>query len=387
MNDHRDGSEVGPRVEAENGIPRRAEPFLAGAWPLGVLLLLATLPYIGILRNDFAYAYDDKAQIIDNPYVHSFGHLREALATTVWSFKDVHGLTNYYRPVMTLGFLLCYQLFGPLAYGFHLASLLLHAAVVTILFLFAERLFRQRGAALGAAGLFALHPIHIESVAWISAVTDLEVTFFYVLTFWFFLGVGDQRGGRRICLQAAMTASFLLAIFSKEQALTLPLLAAVYERFYREDRAGTTLAEKLLRQAPLWLVFLGYILVRVRLLGAVARSTGLHHLTPRETLLSALALAGQYLEKLFWPAHLSAFYEFQASTGLFQARVLAGLGALALGAVVFVVLWKRARPASFGLLWLLVTLAPVLNAGWMGAYVFAERYGYLPSVGFCLVMG
>ena len=268
-----------------------------------------------------------------------------------------------------------------------MTSLLLHAAVVTVLFLFAERLFRDRGAAFGAAVLFALHPIHVEPVAWILAVCDLEMTFFYVLTFWCFLRVGEQRGGRRLWTQAAMTASFLLALGSKEPALTLPWLATIYEHFYREDRAQTTRAEKFLRQGPLWLVFLGYILMRVMVLGAVAHSTGLHQLTSRETLLSALALMGQYLSKLLWPAHLSAFYVFQVSTRLLQVRVLAGIGALALSAMVFVVLWKRARPASFGILWLLVTLMPVLNARWMGAYVFADRYFYLPSVGFCLVVG
>jgi Flp pilus assembly protein TadD len=345
------------------------------------------LPYAGILRNDFVYVYDDNAQILENPYVRSFGHLRETLTTSTWSFKPGYGVSNYYRPVMTIGTLLCYHVFGPLAYGFHLTSLLLHAAVVTMLFLFAERLFRDRGAAFSAAALFALHPVHVEPVAWIVAVGELEMTFFYVLTFWFFLRVGEQRGGRRMGTQAAMTASFLLALGSKEPALTLPPLAAIYEHFYRADRAETSGAEKFLRQAPLWLVFLGYIVMRARLLGAVAHSTGLHPLTPLETLLSALALLGQYSAKLLWPARLYEFYVFHASTRLFEADVLAGLGALALDAVIFVVLWKRARPASFGILWLLATLAPVLNAQWMEVYVFAERYLYLPSVGFCLVLG
>jgi Flp pilus assembly protein TadD len=387
MNSHRDDTEIRPPAPRDPDLPQRVIPFIAGAWPLAILLLLATLPYVGILRHDFTYAYDDKAQILDNPYVHSFGHLREALTTSVWSFKSGYGVSNYYRPVMTIGFLLCYHIFGPLAYGFHLASLLLHAAVVTMLFLFAERLFRDRGAAFGAAFLFALHPIHVEPVAWICAVSDMEMTFFYVLTFWCFLQVGEQRGGRRIRTQAAMTASFLLALCSKEPALTLPWLAAVYEYFYREDRAEVTRVGKFLRQGPLWLVFLGYFLMRAWLFGAVAHNTGLHHLTPLETVLSALTLTGQYLTKLLWPAHLSAFYVFQASTRLFQAPVLAGVGALALCAMVFVALWKRARPASFGILWLLATLGPVLNARWMAAYVLAERDLYLPSVGFCLVGG
>ncbi len=368
-------------------ISRPAPPLFSGAWPLALLLLLAILPYAGILRNDFAYIYDDKAQIIDNPYVHTFGHLREALTTPVWSFANARGKTNYYRPVMTLGFILCYQLFGPLAYGFHLASLLLHAAVVIMLFLFAQRLFRSQSAGFAAAALFALHPIHVESVAWMSAVTDLEVTFFYLLTFWCFLRVGEQRGGRRLWWHAALALGFLLALLSKEQALTLPFLATIYEHFCRDDRAETTRAQKVGRYGPLWLLSAGYILLRVHLFGSFAHTMGWSHLTPLETLLSAFSLVGQYFYKLVWPAHLSAFYVFHPSTDFFSAPVLEGIGALTLGAVVFGALWRRARPASFGFLWLLGTLAPVLNARLMGTYVLADRYLYLPSVGFCLVAG
>jgi tetratricopeptide (TPR) repeat protein len=382
-----DGSEIpAPAVNGAN-LPRRATPFLAGAWPLVVLLTLATLPYVGILRNDFAYVYDDKAQIIDNPYVHSFGHLRETLTTSVWSYAGAGGVTHYYRPAMTIGFLLCYQLFGPLAYGFHLTSLLLHAAVVAMLFLFAERLFRDRGAALGAAGLFALHPVHVESVAWISAVTDLEVTFFSVLTFWCFLQVGEQRGRRQVWAQSALAVSFLMALLSKELALTLPLLAVIYEHFYRDDRAETTCAQKVGRYGALWLLSMGYLLVRVHLVGSLAHPMGMHPLTLIATIYSALALLGQYIFKLLWPAHLSAFYVFQASTNPLEAPVLEGVAALILCLVVFGVMVRKARPASFGLVWLLGTLAPVLNARWMGPYVLADRYFYLPSVGFCLVAG
>jgi tetratricopeptide (TPR) repeat protein len=354
---------------------------------LAILLLLATLPYVGILRNDFTYTYDDKAQILDNPYVHSFGHWRETLTTNVWSHKGTHGVPNYYRPMMTVGFLLCYQIFGPLAYGFHLASLLLHAAVVVILFLLGQELFHDRGAAFGAAALFALHPIHVESVVWISAVTDLELTFFYTLTFWFFLQLGEAGGRRRVWAPAAMTVSFLLAILSKEQALTLPWLAAIYEHFYREDRAQTTRVQKLLRYGPLWLLSIIYIPMRIGILGAFGNIVPVHPLTAHETFLSALALLGQYFAKLLWPAHLWAFYLFTPTTRLFDVHIGESLGALVLCAVVFAVLWKRARPASFGIWWLLITLAPVLNARWMTTYVFAERYLYLPSVGFCLVTG
>jgi tetratricopeptide (TPR) repeat protein len=313
--------------------------------------------------------------------------LREVFTTPVWSFADAHGVTNYYRPVMTFGFLLCYQVFGPLAFGFHLASLLLHAAVVLMLYLFAQQLLRNRGAAFVAAALFALHPVHVESVAWISAVTDLEVTFFYLLTFWCFLRMDDPWDGHGLRAQAAMAVCFLLALLSKEQALTLAVLAVIYEHFYRDDRTTTTWGEKVGRYGVLWLLLIGYLLMRVHLMGSFAHAMGWVHLTLMETVLSAFALFGQYLFKLIWPAHLFAFYVFHPSTHIFTAPVLEGVGAMVLCGVAFSALWNKARPASFGILWLLCTLAPVLNARWMGSYVLADRYFYLPSVGFSLVAG
>jgi len=348
---------------------------------LVLLTLCAALPYANILFNSFVY--DDNTQVLNNPYIQSFRHLREIFTTTVWSYVGVQGVTNYYRPMMTFGYLLCYQFFGPLAYGFHLASLLLHVASVGVLFLVTLRMYGDRRVALVAAGLFALHPIHSESVAWVAAVTDLEVTLFYLLTFGCFLRVARPAGGRSALAQLGMAGSFVLTILSKEQALTLPVLATIYEHFYRDDRAETTWPQKLARYGLLWLLAAAYLLFRIRFFGALAPVLQISDLTWYQTLLSAIALVGQYFGKLLWPAQLCTFYVFRRSTSLLDPRVLAGLGALLLAAVIFVALWRRARTASFGFVWLLLTLAPVLNPRWMAANVFTERYLYLPSVGFC----
>ncbi len=177
------------------------------------------------------------------------------------------------------------------------------------------------------------------------------------------------------------------AALQKNQALTLAVLAVIYEHFYRNDRARTTWGEKVSRYGPLWLLLFGYLIVRVRFMGSLAHPTGWERMTPSETLFSAVALSGQYFSKLLWPANLSAFYAFQPSSSFFLAPVMAGVAALVLCGVLFMALWRKSQPASFGILWLLCTLAPVLNARWMGTYVLADRYAYLPSVGFCLVMG
>jgi len=217
----------------------------------------------------------------------------------------------------------------------------------------------------------------------VAAVTDLELTIFYLLTFWCFLHVARLGGGRSDRAQLAMAGSFVLALVSKEQALTLPFLATAYEHFYRDDRAETTLVQKFWRYGFLWMLGAAYLLFRVRFFGSLAPVLQISNLTWYQTALSAVTLVGQYCAKLLWPVHLCAFYVFRRSTTFLDPRFLAGLAVMIIGAVLFAVLWRRARVASYALLWFLVTLGPVLNPRWMAANVFAERYLYLPSVGFC----
>lgn len=387
MNDRQYGAELPSHLPAGSDSPRAASSFIAGPWPFAIVLLLAALPYIGILRNDFVYTYDDKTLILDSAFVHSTQHLREVLTSTLFSNQGAPGGPPYYRPIAKLGFLLCYQIFGPNAYGFHLVSLLLNAAVVGMLFIFAERLLGSRLAAFAVAGLFALHPVHVEAVAWISAVTDIEVTLFYLLTFWCFLRIATPGGGRRTWALAAMTGSFILALLSKEQAITLPLLATTFEHFCRSDRGRTTFPQKLFRYGPLWLVSLVYVLLRVRLMGSFVHVKRMNPISALDTLLSALALIGEYVGELLWPVHLSAFHLFHASRSFLALPVLEGVLTVGVCAALLYALWKRERSVAFGILWLFGTLAPVLNARWMSAYVLGERYLYLPSVGFCLVAG
>jgi tetratricopeptide (TPR) repeat protein len=349
----------------------------------------ATLPYLNILFNGFVY--DDDSQLVKNPYVQSFQYLKEIFTTNVWSFRGVSSVTNYYRPMMTLGYLVCYRLFGMRAYGFHLFSLLLHVLVVCLVFVLTERLTGDRVWAFLAGALFALHPIHTESVAWIAAVTDLEVTFFYLLTFGIFLAVAMPGGGRSEPLLAAMGGTFLLALLSKEQAMTLPALATVYEHFYREDRSETSTPQKLARYGLLWLVGVTYVFCRIHFFGALAPSKNFAALTPQQIVLSAVALVGQYVWKLLWPARLCAFYVFRPSTSPFDPRVLAGLLVLLALAALFFVCWRsrerNVRFVSFAILWFFATLAPVLNAHWVAVNVFTERYLYLPSVGMAWLVG
>src|SRR6516164_3372438 len=348
---------------------------------MGFLFLVALLPYVNTLRNGFVY--DDEEQVLSNPYIRDFHHLREIFTTDVLSYQGFSVSANYYRPMMNFGYLLCFRVFGPRAYAFHLVNLLLHGFVVILLFAVTKRMFKNATLAFVAATLFALHPIHTESVNWIAAVTDLELTFFFLLTFGLFLRLDRPKPSRHGLTQLAMAVSFALAAISKEQALTLPFLATLYEHAYREDRSQTTMVQKLARYGALWLLTVAYLVLRVRFLGTLAHGRRL--LAGYEVVFSAITLFGQYMWKLLWPVRLCAYYVFEASDDPTDFHVLAGLAALVLITLLFVALWKFDRMASFGVVWLVVTLTPVLNANWLASNVFTERYLYLPSVGFCWV--
>jgi tetratricopeptide (TPR) repeat protein len=346
-----------------------------------VLLLLSFLPYVNTLTGNFVY--DDDFQVIGNPYVHSFKYVREIFGSTVWSFQGAQGITNYYRPLMSFAYLLIYKIAGPIPFTFHFVNLILHALTVWMIYCILRRLSGER-VALVAAGLFALHPIHTESVAWIAAITDLELSVFYLLTFLLYLRLSGNSPG--IAARIVMCASFVLALLSKEQAITLPALITIFEHFYRDDRTTTTARQKFARYGPLWGVAAAYLMLRTILLGGVASVVSRPDLSWYATVLSGISLIGAYLGKLVWPAHLSAYHVFHPSSSLGDPRVVAGLAGLAICGMLFLFLWGRVRILSFGLVWMFLTLGLVLNARWMPASVFAERYLYLPSVGFCWIV-
>jgi len=361
------------------------------AWlTAAAIVVVAALPYLNALGNGFIY--DDHQQILANPYLRSFRYLRAIFTTSVWSFLGgAAGVTNYYRPLMTFGYLLCFRLFGPSPFAFHLVNLLMHLAVVLLVYRVTASLFRDRDIAALTALIFALHPIHSESVDWIAAVTDIEVALFFLAGFWFYLRIprltASRPDRRWLTAQAGLVVCLALALLSKEQALMLPVLGTLFEHFYRDDRAATTPREKIARYAPAWLLVPIYLLVRVRLLGSlVPADLARPGVTIEAAVLSAGALLFQYVGKMLWPARLCAYYVFPASWAVLLPEVLGGIMVTFAGAVLFAFWWRRARLVSFGLVWFVVTLLPVLDVRVMPIAAFAERYLYLPSVGFCWML-
>ena len=344
---------------------------------IGSLILISLLCYGNTLVNGFVY--DDEPQILQNPYVKSWHFLPEIFTTTVWSFVGQAGTTNYYRPLMTLSFLLLWKTFGPIPFGFHLFNIAMHAAVVVMVFYAGMRIFADRRVAWCGAALFAVHPIHTEVVNWIAALPDLEATFLFLLAFWLF-AKPDPPTWRR---QLGVCCAFLAALLAKEPSLMLVPLALAFEHGVRRGRESTPLAAKIARYAPLCAVGVSYVLLRMLLFGNAVPVLQHPKITWPVAIYSAFSLLVTYAKLLVWPWPLSAFHVFHASSALGEPSVLGGVFIVIAVIAAIVALRKTAPAAAFALLWMGVTLGPVLNARWMAANVLTERYLYLPSVGFC----
>lgn len=347
------------------------------------LFVVACLPYLNTIGNGFVY--DDVEQVLNNPFIVSAHYLKQIFTMPVWAFKTLAPDVSYIRPLMSLTYLGLHKIYGTVAPGYHIFSVILSAWIVCLVYAVTRRWTHDELLSVAAAVVFALHPIHSEAVAWIGDITDLEVTFFILLAFWCYLGADKppfQAWVRRI----AGALFFALALLSKEIAVVLPPVVTVFEHFYRDDHSITRFKTKIARYAQFWLVFAAYFIYRESVLGKVVSFGARRTYEIGQTLASGFQLFGHYIAKLFWPQNLIAFYVFVPPHRFWTFAVLFGLIAFVVVALA-ALLFLRSRPVvSFAIVWFLAFLALALNVRWLAAAAFAERYLYLPSLGFAWIV-
>lgn len=358
---------------------------------LSLALIAITLLVYAPLKDYPFIVYDDGLYVTENIPVRS-GLNWKSIA---WAFTTVEAAN--YHPITWLSHELDVQLYGLNPAGHHLTSILLHCANVVLLFLLLARATGCIGRSAAVAALFAIHPLNIQSVAWISERKNLLSTFFGLATLSAYGSYSLKPNLRRY---VAAVGFFLLSLLSKPMLVTLPfaLLLIDYwplyrfpEKFYRdgEGRSGPLSCPRyaagslILEKIPLVLVIALSSLMAFRAQRLYGGSN-LHILFPlRYRVENAVFSYADYLYKLFWPTRLAIFYPHPgASLTFFQLLV----AALLLIAVTVAILWWRRPPFVVGWLWYLGTLVPVIGLVQIGVQARADRYAYIPLWGMFIIL-
>jgi len=349
---------------------------------LCLLLVVATLAlYNPVNRHPFVN-YDDDRYITENLHVHNGLTWR----TITWAFTATE--QGNWHPLTWLSHALDYQLFHQNPAGHHLTSLLIHAANAVLLFLFLMYATRRLGPSLFVAALFALHPINVESVAWVAERKNVLCTFFFFATLIAYCWYARQPDWRRYLVFAGL---FLLGLMSKPMVITLPFVLLLLDywplgriRGGRADATAAPLSKLVVEKLPLIALSAAsaVITMQAQRAGGAMRSTAQFSLAVR--LENAVMAYAMYLWKMIWPSHLSPIYPHPGDS---LAGWQVGTSALVLLAVTAVALKFRARRYLLtGWLWFLGTLVPVIGLVQVGDQAMADRYAYIPLVGIFIMI-
>ena len=362
-----------PSKQADKPSPR---PQSARRWQpdfwICLLLLAATLAvYIQVRQYDFVN-YDDPQYVGNNIHVRA-GLTAGGLLWALTSFDAA----NWF-PVTWLTHMADYQFFGMDAGWHHLTNVWLHALNALLLYAVFRRMTGARWPSAFVAFLFALHPLHVESVAWIAERKDVLNAFFWFLTLWFYARYVERPGVGRYL---AVLLAFCLGLMTKPMIVTLPFVLLLLDVWpLRRTLRRSLLLEKL----PLLALAAGASIVTFlaqRSAGAVAPLAGTSFALRLENALVSYLV---YIRDMLWPAGLAVLYPLPQTLPIFG--VIAAVLALA-GISLLVARQFRARPyLAVGWCWYLGTLAPVIGLVQVGSQSHADRYTYVPMIGLSIML-
>ena len=361
-----------------------------------LVAVLAVIPYVNTFHNGFVL--DDVSIVAENPTIRDLGNVGAMVRTNYWATTGRDASTidpGLYRPLSIFSYAVDYRLWSQQPFGYHLTNVLLHAAAsVVVLLLAVETLGSPVAATVGAA-LFAVHPVHTEAVSSIVGRAEVLATLFFLLAF------------RRLRLRTNLTSIassptwvgvvvgavfYLLGLFSKETAVTLPAVLAADDWLQRheprENSSAPTRGVVLARYAALGITLALYLLLRQTAVTEPANQwPGFVGVSPWHRILTASRVLAEYLGLFVFPRTLSADYwksDVPIATAVLNGPVLLSLG---LWVAIAAIAWKlrRERALLLGLAWFFITVAPASNVFFPSGIGKAERILYLPSVGLCLV--
>lgn len=345
-----------PPEPALNEIDRRTELLIA------VTLVVSVLAVFGSVVTHKFVVLDDLEYIVENPHVVT----GLTPANIAWAWRAMYAAN--WHPMTWMSHMLDVQVFGLHAGAHLLVSVMLHAATTVLLFFFLARATNRRWPSAAVAALFALHPLHVESVAWASERKDVLSAFFFVVALLFYLRY--VRANSRAQYAATLLA-FALGLASKPMLVTFPFVLLLLDWWpLRRPLRTNLLVEKL----PFFAlsIFSSFMTMRAQqeAMAAFPLSMRLSNAT-----LSYVA----YLGKAVWPLHLAVIYPLRRQ--ILPSAIAAALIVLVIITAVCAAAARRSPYLLVGWLWFLGTLVPVIGIVQVGLQAMADRYTYIPLIG------
>ena len=336
---------------------------------IGIFLLVAVLAVYVQVRSHSFISFDDPIYVTENPQVRS-GLTWDGV---IWAFTTFHD-SNWF-PLTWLSHMLDCQLFGVDSGWHHLMNVFIHALSTLLLFAVLRRMTGSRWRSALVALLFGVHPLHVESVAWVAERKDVLSALFWMLTLWAYAGYAARPGRARYALALFV---FCLGLMAKPMLVTLPVVLVLLDLW--PLGRGLRIREKLpFFAASLASSVVAYLAHQKG--GAVAS----FEVVPLGIRLENASVSyALYILKTVWPSHLAVFYPYPLQSLLMPAIFAAS--ALAIITVLVIRGFPQRPYLTVGWLWYVVTLVPVIGLVQTGSQARADRYTYIPMIGLSIAL-
>ncbi len=353
--------------------------YFSGIIPHIILAVISVIVFCNTLDNTFVY--DDSVTIVKNNLIKNWKNFH-----TLFSFNYfiLSGELSY-RPLVTLSYFIDYSLWGANPGGFHLTNLLLQTANTLLFYLFLKRVTKSNTLAFFSTLLFITHPILTETVNSISYREDLLATLFFLIAFIMYLKINKTffNKSKFLLYYLGSLFSYLLALFSKEMAITFPIVLILFDIFYLPSGKPLQAFIKKLKS-----VYIGYFSVAVFYLFiqfVVFRHVYIKLDQTRQSLFVMIKVLASYLKLLFLPFNLNADYVVPPITAGIVSFIISVLLVTTV-IIITIRLCKKNTQYWFFISWFFITLLPVSNIIPIGN-IMAERYLYIPIMGFSVIIG
>jgi len=362
-------------------------------------LILCALLAAGVLlvfwpvRSFEFLNYDDPEYVTDNPAV-QHGLTQAGVA---WAWQTSHA--SNWHPLTWVSHMLDFQFFGANPAGHHFTNLIFHLANALLLFLVIKRMTGAIWRSFFVAAIFAFHPLHVESVAWVSERKDVLSAFFWLVTMWFYVRFAEEskvQSSKSKVFYALALLAFALGLMSKPMGVTLPFVLLLLD-FWPLNRVSSSnenneslklktksFPKLILEKIPFFALSVAGCVITYQFQNKEGAVSSLQNLSMGDRAANALVSYPRYVQKTFWPDQLAVLYPHP---GQWPVWIVIVSSAVLLAITIFVIRFARRAPyLPIGWFWFLGTLVPAIGLVQVGIQSMADRYTYLPMIGLLLMV-